>query len=512
MFRFKHTCALFLLAAVTIVPGPARIAAAQEAQPQPGTSVHLRWGQRPGVSRYRLQLAGDKNFSDIVFDRVITGTETDVDDLPPGRYFWRVAALTNKLGEFSSAGVIEVRALPSQPRPSPTPPKVNEVSSNPISAGGGWRAVVGEVSRPIAARLRAVERPDVVAANADGVVFGLDAASGVALWSVRTLGQRNPPPGSLTNTILIVPTRARLDNVVVLAGTVAIQLEGSTGRELWRATLPAAASSGAVITDRTGSRLIIVDNSRQRLIVINEANGAIVSQINLPARVIGSPSVINDQAKPSYAIAFDTGALEIRDFNGAVIRTGNASSLATTAALFVRGRSGDLILVGTRDGLTAMTAEDLRPLGRVSINGDAPRGTLTAQDLDGDGVPEVIMATERRHLLAVNASDGKIIWDVANVGDGEALAFADINRDRTLDVFVSGRQKFALALSGRDGSVLWKDNENPAPATNHASSFDARSLVALPYGSGILLIAGDSNRTGLRAITFAGAEIRPTPR
>lgn len=512
MFRFKHIRALFLLAALTTAPGPGRISAAQGPPQQTGTSIHLRWGQRPGVSRYRLQLAGDSNFSDIVFDRVITGTETDVNDLPPGRYFWRIAPLTTRLGEFSAAGVIEVRAAPSQPSPRPTPAKSPEVTSNSISAGGGWRAAVGEVSRPIAARLRSAERPDVVAANADGVVFGLDAASGVALWSVRTFGQRNPRAGSLTNTILIVPTRSRLDNVVVLSGTLAIQLEGSTGRELWRATLPAVASSAAVIFDRFASRLIIVDHSHQRLMVVNEVNGAIVSQINLSGRVIGAPSVINNQAGPSFAIAFDTGALEIRDFNGAVLRSGNASSLATTAPLFVRGRRGDLILVGTRDGLTAMTADDLRPLGRVSINGDAPRGALMAQDLDGDGVPEVVMATERRHLIAVDASDGKIIWDVADAGDGESLAFADINRDRTLDVFVSGRQKFALALSGRDGSVIWKDTESPALDTNHASPFDARALVAVQYGSGILLIAGDPNRTGLRAIAFAGADIRPTPR
>ncbi len=508
MFRFKHIRALFLLAALVFAPNPGRMSAAQEPTQQPGTSVHLRWGPRPGVSRYRLQLAGNQNFSDIVVDRVITGNETDVTDLPPGRYFWRVAALTTKLGEFSSAGVIEVRAVPAQPSPRPTPAKVNEVAVNSISAGGGWRAALGEVSRPIAARLRSAERPDVVAANTDGVVFGLDAGSGVALWSARTVSTR----ASLANTILIVPTRSRLDNVVVLAGTIATQLEGSTGRERWRATLPAAASSGAVITDRTSSRLIIVDNSRQRLFVINEVDGAVISQINLPGRVIGAPSVMDDQAKPAFAIAFDTGALEVRDFNGAVFRSGNASSLATTAPLFVRGRRGDLMLVGTRDGLTAMTADDLRPLGRVSIDGDAPRGALTAQDLDGDGVPEVIMATERRHLIALNASDGKIIWDALDVGYGEALAFADINRDRIVDVFVSGGQRFALALSGRDGAVIWKDNESPVLATNHATTFDSRALIAVQNGPGILLIAGDPNRTGLRALAFAGAEIRPTPR
>src|SRR5258708_36412535 len=70
--------------------------------------VHLRWGSRPGVSRYRLQLASDSAFADIVFDRVVAGNEYQIKDLSAGRYFWRVAPLTAKLGEFSSAGNIEV--------------------------------------------------------------------------------------------------------------------------------------------------------------------------------------------------------------------------------------------------------------------------------------------------------------------------------------------------------------------------------------------------------------------
>jgi outer membrane protein assembly factor BamB len=510
MFCFRHARAVLLAAALVIAPHLGRISAAQEPTQHSSTSIHLRWGARAGVSRYRLQLALDKSFADIVFDRIVAGNETEVKELAPGRYFWRVAPITTSLGPFSSAAVIEVREQSTPAGQRPTRPIVNQVAANPVSAGGGWRAALGDVNQTALARLRSPDNLDVVATNSEGVVFALDAASGVALWSLRTSSQRTPRAGSFFNTILVVPTRSRRDNVVILSGTVAIEVEGSTGRELWRSTLPAAASSGAVITDRTGSRLIIVDNSRQRLFVLSDVDGNLVSQINLPVRAIGAPMAIDDQG--SFAIAYETGTLEIRDFNGAVIRSGNALSAATTAPLFVRGRRGDLILLGTKDGLTAMAADDLRPLGRVSIKDDAPRGTLAAQDLDGDGVPEVIMSTKRRHIIAVNASDGKVIWDVAGDSYGDAFAFADINRDHIIDVFVSGVQRFAVALSGRDATVIWKDNEPSALATNHVSAFESRTLIAAPYGSGILLIAADPGRTGLRAIAFASSEIRPTPR
>src|SRR5260370_39382153 len=80
----------------------------QEPRTEGVTTIHLRWGARPGVNRYRLQLATDRGFHDIVFDRVVAGTEYQISDLTRGTYFWRIAPLTTKLGEFSAAATIEV--------------------------------------------------------------------------------------------------------------------------------------------------------------------------------------------------------------------------------------------------------------------------------------------------------------------------------------------------------------------------------------------------------------------
>jgi hypothetical protein len=92
--------------------------------------VTIRWGARPGVSRYRLQLANHQDFADIVFDRVVYGHEYQVPDLFPVEYFWRVASLNGKLGEFSSAGVIEV---------TPNPTGVLFIATDP--GRGGLRAL-----------------------------------------------------------------------------------------------------------------------------------------------------------------------------------------------------------------------------------------------------------------------------------------------------------------------------------------------------------------------------------
>lgn len=512
MFCSNHTRTLFLIAVVIFGGFFTRDTTAQDltSPPQNNTSVHLRWGPRPGVSRYRLQLSHDRNFADIVFDRVVNGLESEINDLDPGRYFWRVAPLNGRLGEFSSAGVIEVSPPPTVVRTPLPAPKV-DAPSKAIATTGGWRTAVGSISSAVPANLRSTDKVDLVLMSAEGVVSALDATTGVALWSSRVAAQPNVPDAGPNGRILIAADRSGLGNIVILRGTLVFLIEGQSGRELARSTLPAPAAAGAIISDQSGSHVVVIDNSRQRLFVLSTIGENITTPLKLPARVIGTPVVFSDQGKAVFALAYDSGDIEIRDATGAVTRAANVNSLATTGPLFVRGRRGDLILVGTREGLTALTA-DLRPLGRMAIPNDAPRGTLAAQDLDGDGVAEIIMTTERRHLIAVSSTDGKILWDVMANDYGEKLAFADINGDHVLDIFTEAGQRFAVALSGRDGSVIWKDDEASVLATNHATAFESRGLVAVPFGNGLLLIGAEPARTGLRAINFSKAEVRPNPR
>ena len=488
----------------------------QEPQESGLTTIRLRWGARPGVTRYRLQLATDHGFNDIVFDRVVAGTEYQINDLATGKYYWRIAPLSTKLGEFSTAAVIEVTPQTAQggtqtQPPKPQPDRVTDTRSTPRSdsviAGGGWRALVGEVTNPVPAHLRSAGRFDVVAVNAAGSTFALDATSGVALWTTsrRMPDGKSPRPVTTPAVVLLIKSRSELDDVAVLSGVSVARIEGATGRELWRATLPAVVNNAAVLSEKPGSEIFVVDNSLQRLFILDGTTGNIVAQTKLPHRIVGAPVMLDDHGIGRVMFALENGQVEVRDRTGALIRSGDAGSPATTPPLFVNGSAGGLILVGTKSGLTALSADDLHALGRVTLSGDAPRGTLAAGDLNGDGTVEVIMVTDRGRVVTVKAADGKILWEAAGGADTETTAFADVNGDGLLDVLVAGGNTFALALSGRDGSIVWKDSESLSSVANHAASPASRRLIAVPSGSGILIIAGDPSRTGLRAIEFSKA-------
>src|SRR6266404_3741843 len=514
-----HTRVL-LLAAAILLSGPLIVLAQgtsiSDNNQANTTEVHLRWGPRPGVSRYRLQLASDSAFGDIVFDRVVAGNDYRISDLPPGRYFWRVAPLTGTLGEFSSAGIIELsKSTPLEsPAPLPISTPVSGASrpdaADRIITRGGWRAAVGDIAHPVLAHLRSAAKLDLVGINSEGVTFALDASSGVALWSTRARLKDSKRVGSDSAALLLVRSRSGLDNIVVFSGVGVSAIEGGSGRELWQTTLPAIASSGTIVSDKGSARIVLIDNSGSRAFLLDANNGDLLTQVRLPHRVVGGPVALVGQGQDRILLAYDTGQIEIRDLAGAIVRSGNAGNSATTAPLFIKARRGDFVLVGTRGGLAALTADELSPLGMVAIKEDAPRGTLAAADLDDDGSPEVIFMTERGRVVAVTASDGKILWESVVANESQELAFADVNGDRILDVVLSGGPSFAVALSGRDGAVVWKDNEAPALVANHSVSLAPRSIVAMPYGSGVLLISSDPARTGLRALLFL--RVRRPPR
>lgn len=447
-------------------------------------TVTLHWGVRRGVSRYRLQVANDAAFSDILLDRVIAGVEYRLTELPTGKYFWRVAPVGTSFTE-SSAGVIEMRAAtndsPSSTnsKPAPSPGRV----ANPL---GGWYAAIGNVSTAIVAHLRAPSREDLVAISSNNRVVALDAASGVELWAVHLKTQSLATP-------LVVRSSSGLDNILVFAASAAAMIDGKSGRALWQATLPAPASAALAVN----GQIFVLDNSLQKLLIVNGASGQLIAQNNLARRAVGAPAAFELEPR-AVILALDDGRIEVIDDTGKVLRAGNAQSAATTAPIFVRSTRGAFVLVGTKEGLTALSATDLRPLGRVNLKDDKPRGALAAVDVDGDRSPEVVMLTEHGQVFMIKSDEGRTLW-TSDAGHADLITFADVNRDGALDV-VMAKEGSAFALSGRDGTLVWKAAAG-AIAANHAPAFHARSIIVARTGSGSFLITNEAG-SGVRAIPF----------
>jgi outer membrane protein assembly factor BamB len=512
MTPMPHKCCLMirlLLLLLVFAFAPAADTAAQTATPAPPpsqskTSLHLRWPGQHGVLRYRLQLARDEQFKDIVFDRAVFGTEYVVTELAPGNYFWRVAPAVKETGNYSSARPIEVVA------DSRTDTRSTATEQTLLPATNtGWRTTTGSIAMPLVANLRSPASFDLVGVNTDGMVYGLDGATGVALWAARfrpnaKRGEPTGNGGAPTFTPVLIEGRNGLVNVIGAFEGGVRALEGATGRELWRAMLKDRPIYGAVATPEGGGvkTILIASDNSTTLTVMNAENGQIVSETKLDAAAVAAPALFPLGQGNGVVFALEGGILDVRSSTGERVRHVKMDTMITTPPLIVKAPRALIVLVGTESGLITLTADDLKPIGRIATESDAPVGTLTSADLDADNSPEVFMLTRRGRLVTIGTLDGKIKWYISGATDAASSAFVDLDKDGVLDVLVAAGDDFARGYSGRDGSLLWKAEEEVKGTAPSGAPNQTRALVIGTFndGSNVFVVGTDTARTGLRAV------------
>jgi outer membrane protein assembly factor BamB len=495
-----------LLIALSLpLPAGAQPAAATQkpsADAQPPVSLKLKWAAKPRARRYRLQVALDEKFTDIVFDRAVVGLEQEVTGLQPGKYYWRVAPATPETGRYSAPALVE--AAP----PAPLKPVAPVLTVMRPPANVGWQAAIGAVARPFSARLRAGKNFDLIALNSDGAVYALDGTDGSALWTARP---RAKPVGADTTeaksgdnvfTPLVVPASAESRAMVVVAFAEGVRgLDGETGRELWRTTLPGRLSGGTVAQmqgDAGASEFAVATADPNMLYVLDGKNGSIVSGTKLGAPLIGAPIPFMQGDLRGIAYALENRQLDIRRRDGALVRSIRFDVPFTTPPLVLAGPRGTLVVIGTQHGLLFFEGSELKPLGRITTEKDAPRGRLTAADLDNDGTIEIAMITQSGRVAVISTA-GKVSWAAEGATDAYMATFVNLDNDGVLDVVAASGASFALGFSGRDGTLLWRADENPT--ANAATGGALRTLAGSFSSTGVpLLIGGDANRSAVRAV------------
>ncbi len=486
-------------------PAQPAIEPAQTAQG--GKQVWIRWRGRPGVVRYRLQVARDRAFGDMVFDRAVVGLQAQV-DLPQGdSFFWRVAPAAQETGEFSAPEPVGASESGSPAKAAPS------LLHSPADVG--WQALTGEVLRPQPALLRGPGTIDVVAVNAEGTVFALDGVNGSALWTARYRLNARRGDAPVRPSALFTPVAVRLaegeKTFVIAAFDGGVRaLEGETGRELWRMPLPGAATAGVVADldgDTVAAELAIVTDE-PALHFIDARNGQITSTQKLEGAVLGVPVPFITSTTRGVALTIVNGLLDIRRKDGSRFRAVKFDVLFTTPPMVFTSPNGALIIIGTEHGLLFLDGEDLKPLGKITIEGDSPRGRLVGADIDHDKVLEIAAVTKSGKVVLVNAS-GRIVWAAQGASDAYSPTFADLNGDGTLDVLVASASAFAMGFDGRDGTLLWQADEPKSTQGTGGEAAALRSIAVIVGGTRpALVISGDAARAGVRAVGLPTGPIK----
>ncbi len=90
------------------------------------------------------------------------------------------------------------------------------------------------------------------------------------------------------------------------------------------------------------------------------------------------------------------------------------------------------------------------------------------------------------YVVAVSGSTDKILWQVPDPRDAFTTPrFADLNGDGVPDVIMGGREGSFAAFSGKDGSVLWHTNPASVAKTPALLYFTTPALIPDANGDGV---------------------------
>jgi hypothetical protein len=89
-----------MIAAGALIPNQNSTALAQTAEHPVFFPTTIELPKLVGVSKYRLQIADDEDFRNVLFDVRLVGGPHNVCWLSPGSYYWRVAPSNGKTGAF----------------------------------------------------------------------------------------------------------------------------------------------------------------------------------------------------------------------------------------------------------------------------------------------------------------------------------------------------------------------------------------------------------------------------
>jgi outer membrane protein assembly factor BamB len=490
-----------------IKPPPKQPQPARTPTPQTnasGKTALIRWRGRAGVTRYRLQVARDRAFSDIVFDRAVMGLEAQV-ELPPGDTpSWRVAPAAQETGEYSAPEPVTFGASVNSGA-STTTVGATTVLRSPADVG--WQSFTGDALRPLTAPLRGATTADVICVNAEGTIFALDGTNGSALWTARfrpnaRRGEEAAPPATIFTPVIVRTVEGASASAVVAYDGGVRALEGETGRELWRAPLTGAAVGGVVAdldNDKIVAELAIV-TTEPALYFIDARSGKVLNTSKLDAPLVGQPIPFITGTERAVALALAGGMMDVRRMDGSRFHAVKFDVPFTTPPLIFSGPNGSLVVIGTEHGLLFLSGDDMKPLGKVTTPDDHPRGRLAVADLDHDGVYEVVVLMESGKLAVVSAT-GRVLWTAPGAGDAYAPIFADLNGDGVLDVLIASGQTFAQGFSGRDGALLWQVDDVRSAAGDTKGAAALRSLTLISTGTARpLVVSGDQTRAAVRAV------------
>jgi len=179
---------------------------------------------------------------------------------------------------------------------------------------------------------------------------------------------------------------------------------------------------------------------------------------------------LEGKGAPSVVFGSDDGRVYCLDaFNGSLKwrYTARLGVIASPALADLDGDGRLEVAVGSRDGRFYALDAGGRALWTASlaepedIGPSGIQGAAGIADLNGDGLPEIVVQTVQNNITCLAGADGKVLWNfpqfVNRTGPtAVSPCIADLDLDGKMEVLAHNGQGSVACLRGADGTTRWE--------------------------------------------------------
>ncbi|MBI4862513.1 MAG: protein kinase [Candidatus Riflebacteria bacterium] len=250
-------------------------------------------------------------------------------------------------------------------------------------------------------------------------------------------------------------------DVVMNAHGATVALSGRDGRRLFRVSHPNRTTTSPAIRagGDAGQPIVLVTTEIGELVALDGRSGSTAWRTATGTDRVSSPTVgdLDGDGAAEVVVATvqgDVAAFSCLDGRSLWrIRTG--SPIAVQPLVVPTAASGAVVVTFSRAGaVTAHQGRSGRPLWRRELRAAilAPGGAWSTPDRR----PGLVVATDDQYVHALDLSAGQTLWSRrCAVTAGTAPAVSELDGDGVPDIVISTLAQGLTGLSGRDGQTLF---------------------------------------------------------
>lgn len=244
-----------------------------------------------------------------------------------------------------------------------------------------------------------------------------------------------------------------------------VALDAQRGETVWRHPVPPADCTVHAVADPTvatwqGGQRVLVATTENALFALDPASGDVHARYDLPSYGYTPPLVVDLAAAegPELLIVDARGTIQLIGADGAVVWRETLGAYVWTRPQVgdLSGDGGARLALGTSDGRLLVYDRTGERVLEVTDPVDGAITWLTRGQLDDDPAAELVAATARGQVVAVDASTGRVEWTRSFGSFAAVGAVGDADGDGTPEVYATAADGVVRALDGDTGRTAWE--------------------------------------------------------